>query len=133
MRRLGCPTREQVGVGRKDLSDEKYRDFAKDGVTKFSRRPIDETAWQAFAAMIAFVNASIDGERGLAPLGARLDIIEHEGQLSGDRVYYLAVPSSLFAPTVQQLARARFVTRADRPIATARERLWACRARADDR
>ena len=106
-----------VGVGRKELTDEAYREFAKDGVTKFSRRPIDGAAWQAFAAMIVFVNASIDGERGLAPLGARLDIVEHEGQLSGDRVYYLAVPSSLFAPTVQQLARARFVTKADRPVA----------------
>ena len=66
-----------VGVGRKELTDEAYREFAKDGVTKFSRRPIDETAWQGFAAMIVFVNASIDGERGLAPLGARLDIVEH--------------------------------------------------------
>jgi glucose-6-phosphate 1-dehydrogenase len=106
-----------VGVGRKALTDEAYREFAKDGVTKFSRRPIDETAWQAFAALVFFVNASIDGEQGLAPLGARLDIIEHEGQLSGGRIYYLAVPSSLFVPTVEQLARARFVTKLDRPIA----------------
>jgi glucose-6-phosphate 1-dehydrogenase len=106
-----------VGVGRKELADEAYRAFAKDGVTKFSRRPIDEAAWESFAATIFFVNASIDGEHGLAPLGARLDIIEHEGQRSGDRVYYLAVPPTLFAPTVQQLARARFVTRSDQPIA----------------
>jgi len=106
-----------VGVGRKEMTDEAYRAFAKDGVTKFSRRPIDEAAWAAFAATIFFVNASIDGEQGLAPLGARLDIIEHEGQRSGDRVYYLAVPPTLFAPTVQQLARARFVTKEDHPIA----------------
>jgi glucose-6-phosphate 1-dehydrogenase len=106
-----------VGVGRKEMTDDAYRAFAKDGVTKFSRRPIDEAAWQAFAATIFFVNASIDGEHGLAPLGARLDIIEHEGQRSGDRVYYLAVPPTLFAPTVQQLARARFVTRANQPVA----------------
>ncbi len=106
-----------VGVGRKEMTDEAYREFAKDGVTKFSRRPIDEAAWAAFAAAIFFVNASIDGEQGLAPLGARLDIIEHEGQRSGDRVYYLAVPPTLFAPTVQQLARARFVTKEDQPIA----------------
>src|SRR6266550_1241936 len=30
-----------VGVGRKPLTDESYRDFAKDGVTEFSRRPFD--------------------------------------------------------------------------------------------
>jgi glucose-6-phosphate 1-dehydrogenase len=111
------PRTAVVGVGRKELTDEAYRAFAKDGVTQFSRRPIDEAAWEAFAGTIFFVNASIDGEHGLAPLGARLDIIEHEGQLSGDRVYYLAVPPTLFAPTVQQLARARFVTRQDHPVA----------------
>jgi glucose-6-phosphate 1-dehydrogenase len=101
-----------AAVGRKAMSDEAYREFAKDGVMKFSRRPLDEQAWLTFATLLFFVNASIDGEQGLAPLGARLDIIEHEGDLSGDRIYYLAVPPTLFAPTVKQLARARFVSRA---------------------
>jgi glucose-6-phosphate 1-dehydrogenase len=100
-----------VGVGRKATPDDAYRDFAKDGITKFSRRPLDEQAWSAFSKMLFFVNASIDGEQGLAALGARLDIVEHEGGLPGDRIYYLAVPPSLFAPTVKQLARSRFVNR----------------------
>ena len=34
-----------VGVGRSDMADEAYRAFAKDGVTKFSRRPIDEASF----------------------------------------------------------------------------------------
>src|SRR5213592_309908 len=38
-----------AGVGRKDTPDAAYREFAKDGITKFSRRPIDEQAWQTFA------------------------------------------------------------------------------------
>jgi glucose-6-phosphate 1-dehydrogenase len=106
-----------AGVGRKAMTDEAYREFAKDGITKFSRRPLDEQAWETFSTMLIFVNASIDGEQGLAPLGARLDITEHEGGLSGDRIYYLAVPPSLFAPTVRQLARARFVTKGHHPTA----------------
>ena len=111
-----------VGVGRKEMSDDAYRAFAKEGIGKFSRRPLDEQAWGAFSKLLFFVNASIDGEKGLAPLGARLDIIEHEGGMKSDRIYYLAVPPTLFAPTVQQLARSRFVAResaaaADAPIA----------------
>ena len=51
-----------------------------------------------------FVTSSIDDSAGLAPLGARLDIIEHERGLTGNRIYYLAVPPPLFVPTVQQLA-----------------------------
>jgi glucose-6-phosphate 1-dehydrogenase len=98
-----------VGVGRKEMTDDAYREFAKDGVTQFSRRPIDEQAWQTFAGMLFFVFADIDDEKGFAPLGARLDIIEHERGLKADRIYYLAIPPSLFAPTVKQLARARLV------------------------
>ena len=101
-----------VGVGRKDLSDEAYRAFAKDGVTQFSRRPIDEQAWKTFASAIGFVNMALDDEHGFATLGARLDSVEHARGLAGDRIYYLAVPPALFAPTVKQLARSRMVARA---------------------
>src|SRR5689334_24350584 len=38
-----------TGVGRKAMTDDEYRNFAKDGVTQFSRRPIDERAWETFA------------------------------------------------------------------------------------
>jgi glucose-6-phosphate 1-dehydrogenase len=100
-----------VGVGRKDQSDGDYRAFAKDGVKQFSRRPIDEEAWKTFAAALFLVNMSLDDEHGFAKLGARLDTVEHERGLTGDRIYYLAVPPALFAPTVKELARARFVER----------------------
>jgi len=98
-----------VGVGRRPMGDDDYRAFAKEGVEKFSRRPIDAHAWETFAATLFFVAAEVDGDQALAPLGARLDIVEHERGLNGDRIYYLAVPPTLFAPTVKQLARSRFV------------------------
>lgn len=41
-----------IGVGRKDLSDEQYREFAKSGVKDFSRRPIDESVWKRFAGSL---------------------------------------------------------------------------------
>src|SRR5215472_7205504 len=57
-----------VGVGRKTMSDDQYRAFAKDGTSQFSRRPIDESAWPTFAASLFFVNASLDDAHGLGPL-----------------------------------------------------------------
>ena len=114
-----------VGVGRREFRDDDYRAFAKNGIEHFSRRSIDEQAWPTFAEALFFVNASIDDtdERALTPLGSRLDIIEHERGLPGNRIYYLAVPPSLFVPTVGQLNRARFIpprqqaTREARPFA----------------
>ena len=35
-----------VGTGRPAMSDDQYREFAKDGVKEFSRRPIDDAAWR---------------------------------------------------------------------------------------
>ena len=102
-----------VGVGRKEMSDEAYREFARDGITQFSRRPIEEKAWQTFAASLHSATATIDGESSMGPLGSRLDIIEHERNLKAERIYYLALPSTLFVPTVKQLQKARFVNRSN--------------------
>jgi len=109
-----------VGVGRSSLTDESYREFARDGVAHFSRRPLgpgsnghpDDDAdqdWRTFASSLFFVRASIDDPATLATLGSRLDLIEHERGLTGNRIYYLAVPPSAFVRTVEQLARARLI------------------------
>jgi glucose-6-phosphate 1-dehydrogenase len=103
------PRTAVVGVGRPAMPDEKYRDFAKDGVTQFSRRPIDEGDWRTFAESLSFVGGSIEDSATFAALGSRLDIVEHERGLPGNRIYYLAVPPQMFAPTTEQLAHARFV------------------------
>src|SRR4051812_3515653 len=102
-----------VGVGRKDYSDAQYREFAKDGVKQFSRRGMDEERWGTFADSLFFVNLSIDEPSGFAPLGSRLDTVEHERGLAGNRIYYLAIPPTLFVTAVQQLDRGRFIGPAD--------------------
>jgi glucose-6-phosphate 1-dehydrogenase len=61
-----------VGVGRPAKSDEEYRAFAKDGVTQFSRRPIDDGAWQAFAESLFFVHGSFEDSAAFASLGSHL-------------------------------------------------------------
>ena len=98
-----------VGVGRRDFSDDQYRAFAHDGVEHFSRRPIEESRWPAFAKLLTFVNVDLLQPGALATLGSKLDLLEHEPGRSADRIYYLAIPPSLIIPTIDQLARARFV------------------------
>src|SRR4051812_30958569 len=67
-----------VGVGRKDLSDDQYRQFARTGVEQFSRRALDQAKWDSFAGSLFFSNVSLDSEEGLASLGSKLDLVEHE-------------------------------------------------------
>src|SRR5204863_7331240 len=100
-------------------TDDEYRAFARDGIARFSRRQIDEPAWATFASNLFAVNVDLEKEHGIAPLGARLDVIEHERGLTGNRIYYLAIPPTLFAPAVDQLQRSRFVVKSPnaRPFA----------------
>ena len=100
-----------VGVGRSEMSDEAYRALAKKGIEEHSRRPIDESVWRAFAESLFFFSGSFDEPATFAGLGSRLDIVEHERGLPGNRVYYLAVPPALFVPTTKQLARAKFIAK----------------------
>jgi len=58
-----------VGVGRKAMSDDAFREFARSGIDSFSRRPIDDHAWQIFAAGLFWASGSIDEHESLAPLG----------------------------------------------------------------
>ncbi len=60
------------------------------------------------------MNVELDQDRGIVPLGARLDIIEHERGLTGNRIYYLAIPPTLFSPAVDQLQRSRMVVKSVR-------------------
>ena len=103
-----------VGVGRKELTDEAFRAFARTGVEQFSRRALDPEQWAGFATSLFFAVATLDSDAGLASLGSRLDVIEHARGLTGNRIYYLAVPPPLFVPTVRQLAHARFIGPPDR-------------------
>jgi len=103
-----------VAVGRKPLADDSYRDFARNGVAQLSRRPPTEDHWPKFARSLFFHNGSLEEPDTYHTLGARLDSIEHQRGLPGNRVYYLAVPPSEFIPTVKQLAKARLVGPPDR-------------------
>ena len=104
-----------VGVGRKALTDEAYREFAKDGVSKFSRRPIDEPAWQAFAGH-AVLRQRVDRRR--ARVGAARRPARHH------RARAQAAGRSDLLP-----GGAAVAVRADREAAGAR----AVRARKEDR
>jgi glucose-6-phosphate 1-dehydrogenase len=103
-----------VGTGRRAISDDAYRTWARAGLEKFSRRPIDREHWETFASSLFFVRLDLEEPAAFPTLGARLDTVEHERGLAGHRVYYLAVPPSMISTTVRQLARGRFIGPPDR-------------------
>src|SRR5512142_2859755 len=61
-----------VAVGRKAMTDDEFRAFAKDGAAQFSRRPVEDSAWDGFARSLFFVSAMIDEGQSYATLGSKL-------------------------------------------------------------
>ena len=85
-----------IGAAPFDWSDDKFRDFARDAVTRFSRTGIDNAAFGQFAQRLRF--APLMQGDDLTPL--RSHLTQH------DRIVYLAVPPSAFEPLITGIGAA---------------------------
>src|SRR3989441_4679745 len=100
-----------LGVGLDDLDDATFRAFAQEGVLRFSRRRLDFTRWSDFARALFYVPGSFEDAAVFTTLRQRLDKIEDEFGIPGNRVFYLAIPPQLIIPCVEQLHTAGLITR----------------------
>jgi len=72
------------------MDDAAYREFAKDGIVQFSRRPIERGSVAHFGRD-DFSSSTCRIDDGLAPLGgATRRSSSHEKTRSNERIYYLA-------------------------------------------
>jgi glucose-6-phosphate 1-dehydrogenase len=102
-----------VGFGRGaegEDADEWFRRRARDGVQRFSRRPIDEGHWVDFARAVFYVPGNFDDLAACRRLKDRLGELDREFGVPGSRVYYLAVPPELVPVCADRLRDAGLVT-----------------------
>jgi len=99
-----------VSYARTGESDDTYREEMKAAVAEFARKkPIDEEAWKAFAARLHFQRGDLFQAKAYADLKTRLEQIEKEHKLPGNRLFYLAIPPSGIGAVVKNLGDAGFV------------------------
>ena len=82
-----------IGAAPFDWTDDKFREFAHDGVAQFSRTPLDEEAFARFAGRLRF--CSLPEDDSLVPLRPFLT--------TPKRIVYLAVPPSAFEPLIASI------------------------------
>ncbi len=103
-----------VGYARTGESDEVYRGEMKAAVAEFARKkPLDEAEWAAFAARLYFFQGDLYSPKKIVDLKARVEAIEKERGLPGNRLFYLAIPPSAIGSIVKNLGEAGFVSGAD--------------------
>src|SRR5215510_10800507 len=69
--------------------------LAQEGVMRFSRRRLDLTRWSDFARALFYVPGSFEDAAVFTALKDRLEKIEDEFGIPGNRVFYLAIPPQL--------------------------------------
>ena len=96
-----------VGFARRDLTDEQFREHLLDGINRYSRnKPVKPAIWDSMANVIEYHRGDFDDPAAYLELGKRLDRIDRDRGTAGNRLFYLAVPPSLYPEIVNQLDRA---------------------------
>lgn len=99
-----------VGSSRSPFSDEEFRAHLRDGAEQYATESFDAAAWESFAATISYLRGDSSVTDDYAKLGAFLR--EKEGG-PANRLYYLAVAPSLYAPIVEHLGAAGMARESD--------------------
>jgi glucose-6-phosphate 1-dehydrogenase len=96
-----------VGYARKPLTDDVFREDMRAGCDEFARRrPVDPELWNTFANLLFYQEGSYDDPAAYQALKKRLEDIETQLGLPGNRVFYLSIPPASFATVVRQLGAA---------------------------
>jgi glucose-6-phosphate 1-dehydrogenase len=101
------------GIGAQGDPDEWIRARARDGITHFSRQPLDESHWADFARALFYVEGSFNDARACAQLKARLESVDQQFGIPGSRIFYLSIPPQLVPVCVEQLKGAGLINPAD--------------------
>lgn len=99
-----------IGIARQNGSDQELRALWRAAVDKHSRqKPIREDVWERFAGDVLAVQGELDDPALYERLREALERAESQGGSAGNRLFYFAVPASLFPVILRQLSNAGLV------------------------
>ena len=112
-----------LGVGRDDaVTDDQFRDHMRKALSESDEvHGVDDALWQDLCNRLFYVSADLTHPDGYGPVGARLTEIENgRPPEARNRLFYLAVPPSVFDPIVRNLSQSGLAPR----TRTSAERPW---------
>jgi glucose-6-phosphate 1-dehydrogenase len=92
-----------VGYARREMTNEAFREAARQSVERFSRTSIDEQYWEAFAGCLHYQSGGFDDVDDFRALAERLERVDAGHGTEGNRVYYLSTPASFFPVIVSHM------------------------------
>jgi len=93
-----------VGIARRQMTDDEFRQRLREGVDLFSRRgKAEERAWSEFASRLSYCAGDFTASGSDALIGRRLEEYDRQWETRAVRVFYLAIPPNLVEAAARQL------------------------------
>lgn len=97
------------GIGSEGDPDPWFRHRAMEGTKRFSRRELEDAHWDDFARSLHYVEGSFNDSSAYDRLKSKLETLDHQFGIPGNRVFYLAVPPTVTDACVEHLRSAGMV------------------------
>jgi glucose-6-phosphate 1-dehydrogenase len=95
-----------IGVARREMPDDEFRDLAKNAIEKYSRRETDPTVLDGLLGRIRYAGFSFDDVESYAKLRGIIEELDEEGGGKLNRAFYLSTAPEYFAVIVKALKSA---------------------------
>jgi glucose-6-phosphate 1-dehydrogenase len=92
-----------LGVSRRDQSDERFRQAAKESIEQFSRRPPDPQVLDGLLGRLKYLSVPFDDTAAYERLGEALHVLDEEAGHPLNRAYYLSTAPEFFGVITEQL------------------------------
>ncbi|HET8916201.1 MAG TPA: glucose-6-phosphate dehydrogenase, partial [Propionibacteriaceae bacterium] len=102
-----APDIQVVGTSLEDLTEDEFRNFAKEAVTEFSHHPLTDMHWDSFAERLTYIPQSAGAEG----LGKAVRVAEEKLGGPVGRLHYLSVPPAAAPKVINTLREAKLVER----------------------
>ena len=93
-----------AGVGRTPFTNESFREHLHDALHEFGRiAPGDDAAWREFAPRLHYITADPGDPASIQRIKSELLAIDSDHRSSGNILFYLATPPSLYEPIIRNI------------------------------
>jgi glucose-6-phosphate 1-dehydrogenase len=92
-----------IGTARRDMPDEDFRNFAREAITKYSRRHPDDKVLSSLLSRMRYVGAAFDDPKGYDEIARLAGEMDDEAGIPFNRVFYLATAPTFFETIAELL------------------------------
>jgi glucose-6-phosphate 1-dehydrogenase len=92
-----------IGVSRSEMSDDEYRQMARESIKEHSRRPPDEQVLEKLLEHLRYVPGTFDVDDVFERLKNELGQFDDDAGIAFNRIFYLSTAPSFFAQIVKKL------------------------------